>query len=120
MLREARRLGVQRMVVTHAMFTPVFMSVAQMQEAAKLGALIEFAGGNPTAPDAATRLDQHADAIRKIGPEFCILSSDLGQPNSPLPPDGFGSYLAAMRARGFTAQEIDRMAKQNPARLLGL
>jgi hypothetical protein len=120
MLREARRLGVQRMVVTHAMFTPVFMTVAQMQEAAKLGALIEFAGGNPTGADAATRLDQHADAIRKIGPEFCILSSDLGQPNSPLPPDGFGGYLAAMRARGFTAQEIDRMAKQNPARLLGL
>jgi hypothetical protein len=120
MLREARRLGVQRMVVTHAMFTPVFMTVEQMQEAAKLGALIEFAGGNPTGPGAAMRLDQYADAIRKIGPEFCVLSSDLGQPNNPLPPDGFGAFLAAMRARGFSAQEIDRMAKANPARLLGL
>jgi hypothetical protein len=120
MLREARRLGVQRMVVTHAMFTPVFMTVEQMQEAAKLGALIEFAGGNPTGPGAAMRLDQYADAIRKVGPEFCILSSDLGQPNNPLPPDGFGAFLAAMRARGFSAPEIDRMAKENPARLVGL
>jgi hypothetical protein len=120
MLREARRLGVQRMVVTHAMFTPVFMTLDQMREAAKLGALIEFAGGNASAPDAPARLDQFADAIRKIGPEFCILSSDLGQPNNPLPPDGFGAFLAAMRARGFSAQEIDRMARQNPARLLGL
>jgi hypothetical protein len=120
MLREARRLGVQRMVVTHAMFTPVFMTLDQMREAAKLGALIEFAGGNASAPDAPARLDQFADAVRKIGPEFCILSSDLGQPNNPLPPDGFGAFLAAMRARGFSAQEIDRMARQNPARLLGL
>ena len=37
-----------------------------------------------------------------------------------LPPDGFGAFLVALRGKGFTAQEVDRMAKQNPARLLGL
>ena len=46
LLREARRLGVQRMVVTHAMNPPIVMTVAQMQEAAKLGAFIEFVGGS--------------------------------------------------------------------------
>jgi hypothetical protein len=51
---------------------------------------------------------------------FCILSSDLGQRGNALPPDGFGAFLAAMRARGFSEQEIARMSKQNPARLLGL
>ena len=120
LLREARRAGVQRMVVTHAMMTPVSMDVPQMQEAAKLGALIEFVGGNPTGANASTRIDAMADAIRRVGPEFCILSSDLGQVGNPLPPDGFGAFLAALRARGFTPAEIDRMAKQNPARLLGL
>ncbi len=120
LLREGRRQGVQRMVVTHAINPPIQMSVAQMQEAARLGASIEFVGGSLRTPDAQMRMDRFADAIKKIGPEFCILSSDLGQPNNPLPPDGFGAFLAAMRARGFTAQEIDRMAKQNPGRLLGL
>ena len=47
LLREGRQQGVQHMVVTHAMNTPVLMTVAQMQEAAKLGALIEFVGGSP-------------------------------------------------------------------------
>jgi uncharacterized protein DUF6282 len=120
LLREARRQGVQRMVVTHAMQPPILMDVRQMQEAAKLGAFIEFVGGSPAAADAQAKLDRYADAIRRIGPEFCIVSSDLGQMGNPLPPDGFGAFLAALRGKGFTEQDVDRMAKQNPARLLGL
>jgi hypothetical protein len=119
-VREAKRQGVQRMIVTHAMNTPVSMSMADMQEAARLGAFIEFVGGSLTAPDAETRMNRYAEAIRQIGPEFCILSSDLGQQGNALPPDGFGEFLVSLRRRGFTSQEVDRMAKQNPARLLGL
>ena len=120
LLREGRRQGVQHMVVTHAMNAPVLMDVPQMQEAAKLGAFIEFVGGSLAAADADARIDRFADAIRKIGPEFCILSSDLGQSGNALPPDGFGAFLVALRGRGFTEQEVDRMSKQNPAKLLGL
>jgi hypothetical protein len=119
-LREAKRQGVQRMIVTHAMNTPVSMTVAEMQEAAGLGALIEFVGGSLTSADAEARMNRYADAIRQIGPEFCVLSSDLGQPGNALPPDGFGEFLVSLRRRGFTSEEVDRMAKQNPARLLGL
>ena len=120
LIREARRLGVQRMVVTHAMNDPVLMSIPQMQEAAKEGAFIEFVGGSLASFDAAGRMDRFADAIRKIGPEFCILSSDLGQRGNALPPDGFAAFLQALRSRGFADQQIDRMAKRNPAQLLGL
>jgi len=120
LVREGRRQGVQHMVVTHATFTPVFMNVDQMKEAAHEGAFIEFAGGSVSGTGGGARMDSFADAIRKVGPEFCILSTDLGQRGSPLPPDGFGAFLLAMRARGFTEQEVDRMAKQNPAKLLGL
>ena len=120
LIAEARRQGVQRIVVTHAMNTPVQMTVAQMQDAARQGALIEFVGGTMLSADAATRVANFADAIRKVGPEFCILSSDLGQKGNPLPADGFGAFLVAMKARGFTNDEMDRMSKQNPAKLLGL
>lgn len=120
LLREGRRQGVQQMVVTHAMNAPILMDVPQMQEAAKLGAFIEFVGGSLAAKDADARIGRFAEAIRQIGPEFCILSSDLGQQGNALPPDGFGAFLVALRARGFTEEEIDRMAKRNPARLLGL
>jgi hypothetical protein len=120
LLREGRRQGVQRMVVTHAMNTPVLMNISQMQEAAKLGAFIEFVGGNVSGAAGAARMETFADAIRKIGPESCILSSDLGQAGNPLPPDGFAQFLIALRAKGFTNTQMDRMSKQNPAQLLGL
>ena len=120
LLREAQRQGVRRMVVTHAMNPPIGMTVPQMQEAAKLGAFLEFVGSSPVSADARERYDRFADAIRKVGPAFCILSSDLGQMGNPLPVDGFGAFLFALRERGFTQQEIDLMSKENPAKVLGL
>src|SRR5207249_807148 len=42
MIREAKRAGVERIVVTHGMLPPVGMTISQMQEAARLGAYIEF------------------------------------------------------------------------------
>jgi hypothetical protein len=119
-LGEARRQGVRHMVVTHAMNPPILMSVPQMQEAARLGAFIEFVGGSMADRDAQPRLERFADAIRKIGPSASILSSDLGQKGNALPPEGFAAFIAALALKGFTAQELDRMTKENPARLLGL
>jgi len=120
LLREGRQQGVRRMVVTHAMNDPIGMTVAQMQEAAKLGAFVEFVGGNIGDADGPARMDRFADAIKKMGAEFCILSSDLGQQGNPLPAQGYGAFLGAMRARGISEQDIDRMARRNPATVLGL
>jgi hypothetical protein len=120
LLREGRRQGVEHMVVTHAANPPVLMTVPDMQEAAKLGGFIEFVGGSLASPDAAARLERYAEVIRKVGPRFCILSSDLGQKANALPTDGFAAFLLALRAKGFTDQELDLMSRQNPARLLGL
>jgi len=120
LVREARQQGAQHVVVTHAMNEPVLMTIAQMQEAAREGALIEFVGGSLATPDAGARMDRFADAIRKIGVQSCVLSSDLGQKANALPADGYAAFLLAMRDRGFSEQDIARMSKQNPARLLGL
>ena len=120
LLREGRRQGVRHMVVTHAMNPPILMGVLQMQEAARLGAFIEFVGSSLEPAEAPARMDRFADAIRQIGPQFCILSSDLGQKDNPLPAEGFAAFLAAMRARGFSEADIDLMSKRNPALLLGL
>lgn len=120
LLREAKQQGVRQMIVTHAIQTPVSMNVAQMKEAASLGAFIEFVGGNPEGQGAAARLDGIADAIRQVSPSSSILSSDLGQQGNPLPPDGFGAFIEALRTRGFSDRDLDLMSKQNPATLLGL
>ena len=108
------------MVVTHAMNPPISMTVEQMKQAAALGARIEFVGSTMREAGADARVARFAEAIRAVGPANCILSSDLGQAGNPLPPDGFGEFLVALRSKGFTDAEMQTMARDNPARLLGL
>ena len=120
LLREGRGRGVKRMVVTHAMLAPILMTVPQMKQAASLGAFIEFVGGNVGDSTGATRMNQYADAIKQIGPEHCIVSSDLGQQGNPLPTVGLAAFIAELRKRGVTDTAIDLMTRRNPATLLGL
>jgi hypothetical protein len=120
MFEEGQRLGIRGMVATHGMSAPTLLTVEQAQQAARLGAFIEFVSGTLANASAQPRIDQIAEDIRKIGVEHAILSSDLGQAGNALPADGFATYMEALRKKGFTDQELDRMAKQNPARLLGL
>ncbi len=115
-IREAKRQGVQNVMVTHAMSGSVNMSIADMQEAAKMGAYLEltFVRAGSDAAEA------YVKAIRAVGPEFIVLSSDLGQANNPLHPDGLLAMYQYLASQGIAITDIDRMAKVNPAKLLGL
>jgi hypothetical protein len=117
---EAKAQGVQRMVVTHAMLQPTHMSEPQMLEAARMGAYIEFVYNGLTGSGKQFDFADYAKAIRYVGVDHCILSSDMGQPKNPLHPDGLLALYTGLREQGFTQAEIDRMAKENPARLIGL
>lgn len=120
LIREARTQGVERIVVTHAMLAPVQMSVAQMREAVKLGAKLEFVYNALIGPSKMFEIGQYAEAIRQVGVDACILSSDLGQAGNPLHPDGLMAFFAGLRSQGFSVAEIETMSKRNPAKLLGL
>ena len=120
LIREARAQGVKHMVVTHAMLQPIHMSDAQMVEAAKMGAYIEFVYNGLIGSYKEATFQDYARAIRSVGVEHCILSSDMGQPGNPLHPDGLIALFDGLKKEGITQAEIDRMAKENPARLLGL
>lgn len=120
LVREAKRQGVQHVVVTHAMQAPVSMKAAQMKEAAGMGAYIEFVYGGLAGRNRDQTLKGFVEAIRAVGPASCILSSDLGQPNNPLHPDGLATFYELLRQQGFSQAEVDLMSKTNPARALGL
>jgi hypothetical protein len=123
-VHEARQKGVQHVVVTHAMASPILMTIPQMQQAAREGAYIEFVYGATLPPDnganAVVPMSDYAKAIRAVGPQSCILSSDLGQPKRPLHPDGLVMFFEALRKEGISQADIDLMSKTNPARALGL
>jgi hypothetical protein len=120
LIREARRSGVERIVVTHAMLPPVRMSIAEMKEAAAAGAYLEFVYNALIGPNKVFDITEYAAAIRAVGPEHCIVSSDLGQAGNPLHPDGLAAFFRGLRDQGFSVQEIERMSKTNPIVLLGL
>jgi hypothetical protein len=115
-IREAKRQGVENVMVTHAMSVPVNMSITEMQAAAKLGAYLELVWVRPASEAA----QEYVKAIRAVGPEHIVLSSDLGQMNNPLHPDGLLALYQYLASQGISAADIDRMAKSNPAKLLGL
>jgi hypothetical protein len=120
LIHEARAQGVKHMVVTHAMLAPIHMSDAQMKDAAIMGAYIEFVYNGLIGSSKESTFQDYARAIRFVGAEHCILSSDMGQPGNPLHPDGLIALFDGLKKEGITQIEIDRMAKENPARLLGL
>jgi hypothetical protein len=107
LVHEAHAQGVQRIVVGH---NPE-LTLDQLHEATKLGAFIEFAKVNEMP------IEQYAERVRKVGPEFSILS-EIGI--SIYPQELIGAFPAALLGLGFTEQELARMMKENPAKVLGL
>ncbi len=123
-VKEARGLGLD-VLVTHPLLESVGMNMEQMQQAVAMGAYLEFVSS--FANEEAT-IAEYAEAIREIGAEHCIVSSDRGQGrgeeghDSPAMSHVQGLALAAqaLRQKGFSEAELDLMFKTNPARLLGL
>ena len=115
LIREAKRLGVKNIVVTHALTNMGGLyTIPQMQEAAQLGACLEIVYGN------ADVIRASADAVKAIGARSFIVSSDLGQPSNPLHPDGLLEIYRGLAQQGISSADIDLMSKTNPARVLGL
>ena len=116
LISEARRHGVEQILVTHVFSQNP--SRAQMRRMADAGALLEidwYAAylGNQTVAG-------YVSAIQEIGAEHFLMSSDLGQATSPSHVDGLRAYVTALRGAGITDDQIDLMLRRNPARLLGL
>jgi hypothetical protein len=120
LIREAHKQGVTQIVVTHAMLSPIDMTIAQMKAAAGMGAYVEFVYNGLIGSAKEFDFQDYAKAIREVGVEHCILSSDMGQVGNPLHPDGLQLFFDGLQKQGFTHDELDQMSKVNPARLLGL
>lgn len=123
LVEEARRRGIWKLVITHANEANAVelpLSLEDQQRLAGTGAFIEYIGASllPTV----FREDpvEMVRAMRRIGAEHIIVSTDLGQLWNPLPAEGMRLFIATMLKNGMTEEEIELMARSNPARLLGL
>src|SRR5689334_1112198 len=130
-IRAAKQAGANKIYVQHPNHGGIVMSMAQMKEAVRLGALIEIVlsgegltGGGPKTINAENPVmdygPQKIADMRALGPANIIISTDLGQPGRVNYAQAFQTALAVLAKSGFSQAEIDMMTKQNPARFLGL
>jgi hypothetical protein len=131
LIRAAKAAGVNKIYVQHPNHGGIVMSMAQMKEAVRLGALIEIVlsgegltGGGPKTVNAENPVmdygPQKIADIRALGPANVVISTDLGQPGRVNYAQAFQMAIAVLAKSGFSQAEIDMMTKQNPARFLGL
>src|SRR5262245_12745367 len=129
-VKRGRELGVKNILVTHGLTTVPGLTMAQAKQVTEMGAVIEvcylqFQAG-PNAPLAfLTHWTQigakHvAQAVKEIGAQSIVVSSDLGQSANMTHPDGLEAAIGAMKREGISDADIDTMMRKNPARLLGL
>ena len=122
LFEAARAAGVKRLLVTHALSESTRASIGQMKQLAALGAVMELTWLThlPAPTGQGVPVSECARAIQAVGAEHFLISSDLGQANTPSHTDGLKAFLAALQGEGLTRREIDLVARENPARLLGL
>jgi hypothetical protein len=116
LVKEARRLGVKRIVITHAEFPSQNLTGDEQAELADIGAIIEHCFTTyhtNKAPWEAVFAN-----IRRTGVERTMLSTDLGQKTNPPVAEGFAMFAQRLLDAGFTVSEINRMAASIPQSLI--
>jgi len=121
LLQLARDVGVRRLLVTHPTMSFTSFSVDGMRRAVELGAMLELVAlsCHPNWPEAVSP-ETSAAAVRAVGEEHCILSSDGGQARNEAPPDMLHAFAESLAREGIAEPALARMLKENPARLLGV
>ena len=122
LFEEAVRIGITKMVVTHPLLDILWppMSMDEMKQLVSMGAYIDHTF-SPCMPLVA-RYDPRkiVEAIRAIGAERTIMSTDMPQATDPAPCEGLRMFIGTMLQLGVSEAEVEFMVKTNPAQLLDL
>ena len=119
-LREAKRTGVKRLIVTHPLLAPQYtlMSIDQLRAAADTGAYIEITAGSLTGDEQAK--NRVLSAIRALGARRFFVSSDSGLVGTPNLTDALAAAAKSLRAAGVPEDDLTSMFKNTPAFLVNL
>lgn len=120
LFREAKRLGVERLMVAHPELPLSGYSLDFQLEMVALGAVIERCYLPHTERWGAFDFARTASEIARLGAEHCVLSTDLGQAAGPTPVEGLQRFGAALMEHGVSRADLEAMVKHNPAALLGM
>jgi len=129
-VKKGKELGVRNFIITHGLTNVPGLTMAQAKQVTEMGAVIEIcflqflAGPNAPLPFLThwvqTNAKTVAQAVKELGVNSVLVSTDLGQSGNMVHPDGVEAAIAAMKKEGLTDADIDTMMRKTPARLLGL
>jgi hypothetical protein len=116
---EAVRSGVRNILITHPEWSPTCYPVELQKELAATGHVtFERCYVSTTHRCGFVPFETIEQAIEQVGIDTTVLSTDLGQPDTPPPADGFRLYAERLHSSGFSVDQIRRMMQSNPLRLL--
>jgi hypothetical protein len=116
LVKEARAVGVKRMIVTHAEFPSQNLTADEQIALADLGAVIEHCF--TTYYTNKCPWETVFANIRAVGVERAMLSTDLGQKTNPPVAQGYAAFAQRLLDAGFTGREINLMAATIPGALI--
>ena len=119
---EAKKIGVKKIVVTHPLSPMENYSINDMKEILARGAtMLEHVVNDITHqmknPIPASKI---AEAIKALGPETAIMSTDSGQVINPAPVCSMENFIREMLDHGIPEKDIILMTRDNPAGMLGI
>lgn len=117
LVEEALEKGVKKILMHHPHFI-INASIEDMVKFANKGVIIEQCYAGRIAGHLSKEM--MLKAIKKVGPERTILSSDLGQKGRVFPVQGLLDCIKELLDNGVKEEEIDLMLRRNPAKLLNL
>lgn len=122
LVEKALEVGVKRILVNHPQFH-IGATYEQMAEWAGLGAFIEMNVCVFTSGSRLGSLDDQviAGMLKAVPLERLILDSDMGQRGNGSPVEGMYRFIRLLMDKfGLSEADINRIAKENPAALLGV
>ena len=115
LFKEAKVRGVGRMIATHP---AAVATIEEQMEMVSLGAYPEYTFLSCMPSRGRTSPEEMVAALRALGVEHCIVTTDFGQWMNPPPAEGMRMAIAALLDAGMTADEVATLVKGNPSRLL--
>jgi Family of unknown function (DUF6282) len=120
LVREARDVGVNKIVVTHPFFKVPSLDLATIEELVRLGAMPEFGYCTISPAWQYAAPEKIVEAVSRVGASRCLLVSDTGQRHNPLPSEAIRVFAQTVFEKGVAERDVQRMIAENPYDLLDL
>ena len=119
-VEEAKKRGVQKIVINHPEWTTVDMPIAMQKTLAPYGVFFERCYARNVGGKYESNFRCNLEAMEAVGFESTIVATDGGQTENPIWSEALASYIDFLLQAGVPHEAVRRMTVENPARVLGL